>query len=199
VQDAVAMVTGLLQEEGIFKIAGDALFSAEVAKKGWTEEGHEVLKKLNAIAEKMVKHAFTIGSCDNITVTVMLILRNPSGMPPNADRLASGDDEYPNFLSGGGEAKRAGAAAGPGAGRSSGVTLVSRPVPSSGLMSPGKLSSEIMAALDDTDDKSSSKNNASSANPNQGSKSSVGGNRAAAKSADQDDDLMSFLLDDSNF
>ena len=50
---------------------------------GWTPVGRDVLRKLTAISEKMSQHAYNLGSADNITVMILLLLRSktPSGKP----------------------------------------------------------------------------------------------------------------------
>lgn len=138
----------------------------------------------------MAKHAFKLGSCDNITVNVLLLLRNPAEIPAGAQCDACVDDEYVNF-SGGENPKRATStrlSSEPGGS----ITLLAPPsVPYAGPMSPGALSSEIFAALDGkASTGTSSVRGEACANKVEA---------ASVKSADKDDDIMSFLMDDSNF
>ena len=155
-----------------------------------------MLKKLKSVADKMAKHAHNIGSCDNITVTILLLLRSPSSEPPGVDYLSDGEDEYPIPVSSALHSGERPAWSSP-ADPPIGLTLDPRRVGSTAPLSPGTLSSEILSAMDGSGTTAKATGRTKALEKSE--KASFGENKGTSASDDQDEDLMSFLLDDSNF
>lgn len=171
--------------ESLLKITGSS-------KIGWTEDGQQVLKSLNLVADKMARHAHQIGSCDNITVTILLLLRSPTEMPAGQYELSDSEEDYPSPVANSGHAAPPAWSLGP---QKPPVKLTLDPAriggAPSGPLSPSALSSEILSAM--------SRPSGCNAIGKKQLAALHGNSDAGSKSVDQDDDLMSFLLDDSNF
>lgn len=161
-------------------------------KIGWTDEGQDVLKKLKLVSEKMAKHAHDIGSCDNITVTILLLLRSSLDTPNELDDSSDEDNSYANVGSVGKFPCDLPSHPSARTEPPIALNLDARRNIATAPLSPGALTSEILSAMNDTGKLGET------VNATRGDKGHSAGTEGT-QGVDQDDDIMSYLLDDSNF
>ena len=134
----------------------------------------------------MAKHAHAIGSSDNITVMILLLLRTTPTAGADIG-VPCGDEEDYSVFSSFSKAKPIVR----NSSWSSEVKLTLKPPVTASPLSPGALSSEIMAVMKDSQ--------APLADTGNNTTCEKGKNESTGECRDPDDDLMSFLMDDSNF